>query len=375
MDKQLVPMLQYAAGVGVPLTFEVSDPNGHTTTHQVSGPFAIAGRGDECDLPLKHPRIAYRQLYFQAIGNRVAAIDLFSATSNQWHGPEFRGWVSPNHTVEICGYKVKLADSGWVSSGDVAPPDEFRPREEQSPTYGSLPEVELELLNTSAQGMKWPINRVITLVGRDERCRITVADERVSRVHCLLLLLPTGLWVIDLLGKGGIQVGGKTCQCSLLSDGAELQIGRYKLAASYPQISAMAAEAARAMQASTGTEFVTQQNKILRVETYLDSLIVLPMGDSQNYFYQDIYVESSRVMDLVTSRKYRNVVIDFSNSVDLGHLVIEALAALCRNATGRSVLCSIPPQMMPKLERTSLLRIWPYFPNRGSALQNVYSDR
>ncbi|MCA9081320.1 MAG: FHA domain-containing protein [Planctomycetaceae bacterium] len=371
MDKQLVPMLHYAAGVGVPLRFDLTDPHGVRSTIEVAGPFAIAGRGDECDLTLKDPSIAFRQVYFQAIGNRVATMELFSATPCNWHGPAFQGWMSPENVLNVGGYRIQLTDSHWNADSDVSPPLEFRPRDERHAAYGPLPEVHLELTNTSARGLQWPINRVITLVGRDERCRITVADERVSRVHCALLLLPTGLWVIDLLGKGGIRVDGAPRRCSLLADGGELQIGPYKMHAHYPQIAVDAASAQLANQVVTGREFVTQQNRILQVETYQDTLIVLPVGDSQQYFYQDIYVESSRVMDLITSRKYQHVIIDFGQSIDIGHMVIEALASLCRSSTGASITCAVPPHLQAKLERTNLLRIWPNVPTRMDALQAV----
>ena len=100
------------------------------------------------------------------------------------------------HRFRIGDTWIQVFDDGWTDD-DLKAPTEFRPRHESRAEYGVLPLVDLELLNSSARGTQWPINRIITLVGRDPRCRICCADENISKVHCAFLLLPTGLWIID----------------------------------------------------------------------------------------------------------------------------------------------------------------------------------
>jgi anti-anti-sigma regulatory factor len=266
---------------------------------------------------------------------------------------------------------IELLPDHWVYDETLKPPLEFRPRDEQRPEYGPLPMVELELLNTQFQGKKWPINRVITLVGRDERCRITVMDDRISRVQCGLLLLPSGLWVIDLMGKGGIELNGQVCRCALLAAGAELSLGPYRLMAHYPQV-APAAMLAQPFSQGNANDFLTRPNRIFQTEFYHDTLIILPIGDSQTFFYQDIHVEASRIIDLLTQRGFNHVVIDFSRVEQTGHIALEALMSICRAAPGRSALCSANVETYATLQASALSRLFDHYATRHDALQAVY---
>jgi DNA-binding winged helix-turn-helix (wHTH) protein len=69
-----------------------------------------------------------------------------------------------------------------------------------------------------------------TLIGRGEECRIRLPSPSVSRVHARLRTDTGGVWVEDAGSKNGtwvraIRVEGAT----LLQDGDELSLGRYRL--------------------------------------------------------------------------------------------------------------------------------------------------
>jgi pSer/pThr/pTyr-binding forkhead associated (FHA) protein len=371
MDDQGQGLLTYAAAVPAPLTFLLRAGNGEETIHEVASSYAIIGRGEGCDIRLEEPTVSYRHAYVQAIGSCVACIDLMSATGIEWSGPPFSGWLTPQHTMLVGTTTIELQGEAWTWDDGLKPPLEFRPRDEQRPEYGVLPNVELELLNTPHKGTKWPINRVITLVGRDERCRITIVDERISRVQCALLLLPSGLWVIDLLGKGGIQVGGQTCRCALLTIGMEMTIGQYQLVAHYPQIAANQMQAHPFSQGD-GADFLVRPNKIFQAEFYHDTLIIVPIGDSESFFFQDIHIEASRICDLITQRGFNHVVIDFSRLSRIGHLYIEGLMAICRTSPGRAALCGANSTTYETLQIMPLGRLYHHYATRQEALQAVY---
>lgn len=363
----ILAVLRYAAAVPAPIRLQMRSPTGEVTIHEFPGPYCLIGRGDECDLTISDPSAAFRHAYLQAIGNRIAVVPLPSATGIQWEGLPFKGWFDINHKMTVAGHVIQLADPTWQAPPDLPSPVDFRPRDEQRLEYGMLPEVELELLNTSAKGKMWPINRVITVLGRDESCRITVLDDRVSRAHCAFLLLPTGLWVIDLLGKAGVQIDGQPVKCALLANGSEMQIGPYRFALHYPQVKALLA-AAQEPVFEYGREFLTNQNRIMLVETYQNALIVSPVSDSQAVLYQDVYVESSRISDLIKS-KYRHLIIDFQQVQILGHHVVEAMNALCRATSGTVSVCNISPDLRSRYENAPLLRIWTNHVSRNDAIQ------
>lgn len=375
MDDPVKAMLAYAAAVPGPLVLRVRSSDGTETEQEINSPFALIGRGPGNDVRLEEQTVSFRHAYLQAIGPRVACIDLHSVGGIKYQGAPFSGWLTPQHVFQIGSSKLQLCGSHWAEEDPtLRPPLDFRPRDEQRPEYGPIPTVELELLNTPHQGMKWPINRVITLIGRDERCRITVEDDRISRVQCSLLLLPTGLWAVDLLGKGGILINGESCRCGLLTPGTELTIGPYKLAAHYPDLSAASALPPSPAPASTA-EFLTRSNRTFQTEFYHDTLIVLPVKDSRTVFYQDVHVEANRVVDLLTQHGFNHVIVDFGRIEQVNHLIVEGLMNICRSVPGRSAMCHASREVYEQLQAGPMARLYHHYASRQDALHSVYLQR
>lgn len=374
MSESFASMLQYAVGNSAPIRLLVRGGSSPPNVVELASPFAIVGRARDCDVTIAQDKVGYRHAYLQVIGGRIACVDLLSAGGIHWDGPPFQGWISAAHRFRIGDSWLQVFDDGWQADASLPSPQEFKPRSEQRPEFGVLPQVDLELLNTSAKGTMWPINRVITLLGRDERCRITCADENISKVHCSLLLLPTGLWVIDLLGKGGIKVNGETVKGCLLTADAELEIGRYRLRTRYapanvvmpPPIVGTAADPAK-------VEFLTKLNKLFRAECYGDALILLPMADISDMKYKEVHVEISRISELQTAHGFRHLVVDAANSPIMTSMVLDAVIGFCRAARGKVAFCHLTDEVMVSLQSMNLDRIWPCLATRQEALQHVYA--
>lgn len=368
-DYFIIEMLQFATAAPSPIRFHVKRPNLPLEEVEIAKPFAIIGRNAECDIVIPHESVSARHVYLQAIGNRIAAFDLFSRSGVSWGNSPFHGWFGRDHVLTVLDNKIRLQDEFWDAGNDLKSPLDFRPRDEHRPEYGQLPKVHLELLNTSSKGQRWPINRIITLVGRDERCRITIIDKLISRVHCSLLLLPSGLWVIDLSLKRGFQVNGQACRCSLLADGSELQLGPYVLTPRY-EIPPIQIPPPVESDPESG-EFVTRQNKIFRTQRVGDTLVVMPLGDSQTYFYQNIHIEAGRVIESIARLGTKHVVIDFSEAEAVGHIIVESLVQFCRAASGKAALCGCTVSTYEMLKTTKILQIWDHYRTRDEALQAV----
>jgi pSer/pThr/pTyr-binding forkhead associated (FHA) protein len=374
MSDAAVPMLQFAVGNTTPIRLLVRSGNGSPEVIETPRPFLIIGRSRDCDVVLNNEAVAYRHAYLQVIGGRLACIDLCSATGIHWDGPPFQGWVSPQHRFRIGDTWLQLFDDGWIGDDHLPAPVEFKPRNSVRPEYGLLPQVDLELLSGPSKGTMWPINRVVTLVGRDAGCRITCADDGISKVHCSLLLLPSGLWAIDLLGKGGITVNGERVQCALLSADSELAVGRYRMKARYTltHVPSMHAHFEGAPDPEKAA-FLTRLNKLFRVEAYADTLILLPHGETPNMTYKEIHIESSRISELQTVHGFRHLVIDGSYATVLNSMVLDAVIAFCRAARGRVVYCNLSEDLLASIQSMNLDRIWPCVASRAEALQYVYS--
>jgi hypothetical protein len=384
MNANPVEILKQSLGVAAPLRFSLLAPNGKQPAYlEFDSPFVILGRSGDCHISIPQPTVSYRHLYFQVIHGRVLCLDLFTANGTKWDGPASNGWLSPEHRLEIGGHTVQLFDDGWVFDAAVPSPLEFRPRKDAPrPEFGLLPLVHLELVGGARQ--EWPINRVMTLIGRDERCRIKIIDDQISKVHCSLLLLPSGLWAVDLLGRNGIQVDDVACACQFLGHESVMTIGPYKLRTHYevpppsneplespsgviPIASSVPAEV------QERAAFLVKTNRIFRTELYGDAIIVCPMGDFRDFFYQDIQVESSRVTQLLTALPYQHVIIDFSQVPLIGSIILDACIAFCRNARGRAALCSATPDMWGIVQQMNLHNVWPCVNTRTEALQAVFS--
>lgn len=370
MDDQIRAMLQYAVGQPRPLRFSVrSGETGDTRSVEVNSPFAVLGRGQGVELFLDGDTVAFRHAYLQVIGNRVSCVDLFSLNGIAWKDTPASPWLTAEHRFRIGNHWLQLEDE-WVAD-DLPSPVDFKPREEQRLEYGTLPTVDLQLLNSPAKGMVWPINRVMTLVGRDERCRIKVADDRVSKVHCSLLLLPTGLWVVDLLGKGGIKLNGYECRCGYIAQGCELQVGNYVMTALYPDAVAAVAPSGNSSSSTNAGAFATRINKVFKVETFDDTVVVIPMGDFGDFSYKDVHLDAGRITELFTKHNYRHLVIDFSVRPYVGSVILEALVGFCRAAKGRAVFCNVSPEMQGSLDEMRLTTKWPIVVTREEALTSV----
>jgi hypothetical protein len=69
----------------------------------------------------------------------------------------------------------------------------------------------------------------VTLVGRDDRCRIRLRSEDVSDVHCALVATPLGAWVVDLLSREGTFLNDKFVRRGPLRDESEVRVGPFLL--------------------------------------------------------------------------------------------------------------------------------------------------
>lgn len=373
MDEQTLSTFRFVVGAMRPIRLAVSRPGaGQPQECVIDAPFALIGRAGGCHVCLPNDEIGYRHAYLQVIGGRILCVDLLSRRGLQWEGASPGPWLSPEHRLRIGPYTLQLYDDGWAFDSELPSPLNFRPRTEQRPEYGMLPEVELQLVNGAGAGKSWPINRILTLVGRDERCRITCADDQISKVHCSLLLAPSGLWVINLLGRSGVRVNETLVDCAFLPQGVELQVGKYQLRVNYPQLAEQQSPQPGPMtrdERHTSAEFLTRHHHVFPIEIARDVLIVVPQGDIGEFFYQDIHIESNQIVHLLQAHRFSHVVVDFSHVELVGSIVLDAVATFCRNARGGAVMCHASPELLEVLRTTNFPSIWPYYPTRQEALQ------
>jgi pSer/pThr/pTyr-binding forkhead associated (FHA) protein len=224
-----------ACGTRSPLRLIVENRGLAASRWSAPQPFALVGRGPAVDLRLDHPRVDEHHAYLQVIEGSVFWVDLGSQTGTRWeNGPARAGWLDDPHGIGIGPYVIHLAPgdrdaSGVLARGGVRPdPFSSHPRGSDD-----LPRVVLEFRRDSAKPIRWRMRHILTLVGSSPQCKVRLSAPGVSPFHLSLLRTPTGLWMVNLLGLGGVTVNGSSVRASRLEDGDELRIGDIQICVSF----------------------------------------------------------------------------------------------------------------------------------------------
>ncbi len=195
-----------ACGGRIPVRLLISGADGSERDYGApTRPFLIVGRSPQCDIQLDGSDVSHRHAYIQLIGNRIFCADLGSRTGVHWYdGKRALSWVGLNEHLAIGQYGLRF---------DFAA-HEFAVAETEATALSvrHRPEVSLRFLNARVntdRSRQWRLRRSVTLLGHLSSCHIPLLDASVSRVHASLLRTPLGVWVIDLLGKDGVEVNGE----------------------------------------------------------------------------------------------------------------------------------------------------------------------
>ncbi|MBA4190635.1 MAG: hypothetical protein C0467_21830 [Planctomycetaceae bacterium] len=221
-----------ACGAAGPLDLRVDLADGGMLAEgSIPMPFVLVGRDDACDVTLAEAEINPRHAWLQVIAGRVFAVDLGSRTGLGWPGGATgSGWMDENTPVKIGPFQLRLRSP--VSNKPPFPPG-YNPLYSDSAGVRSRPRVALEFRNGKRVKDRWAVNRFITLIGRAPECKIHLTSDDIATYHCGLVLTTTGLWVVDLSGRG-VVVNGERMRLSPLGHAAELWVGRFLIGVQAP---------------------------------------------------------------------------------------------------------------------------------------------
>jgi hypothetical protein len=99
----------------------------------------------------------------------------------------------------------------------------------ESDTASQLPRIALEFRGGTEGLQTWRMDRALALIGRASICKIRLHSPMVSRTHCALVNTPSGLWVVDLLGREGTYVNGVSVRWGRLDPEDEMQIDQFRI--------------------------------------------------------------------------------------------------------------------------------------------------
>ncbi len=78
-------------------------------------------------------------------------------------------------------------------------------------------------------GDQFPVKPERTTIGRAPQSDVFLDDVTVSREHAILEQRPDGIHILDLSSLNGTYVNRERVEDARLSDGDELQVGKYRL--------------------------------------------------------------------------------------------------------------------------------------------------
>jgi hypothetical protein len=235
-----------ACGARGPLQLDVTYPGEGTTRRVFHQPFLRIGFDRRNDFRLPHRSSIYHgHVYLQVIAGRVFFVDIRDEPRGGGRTRDrLAGWLQPEQALRVGGYSIQLAQD---SDGDAAAPP-LDPVDGQDPLLpapeglGQFPEATVELLNGTGPREPRPLSRVLTLVGRSPYCGLRLVGASVSDFQCALLRTPLGVWVLDLIGRGGIRVNETGLVHARLEDGDRLLLGRFCYQLRYQAAGALSAD-------------------------------------------------------------------------------------------------------------------------------------
>jgi pSer/pThr/pTyr-binding forkhead associated (FHA) protein len=221
---------QFATDCGLRGTLRLvvcNEATGVTEKFNVDEPFAIVGRASNCQVRLNHPDVNYRHAYLQVIEGRVYCYDLDSEHGVRWGSRRRKkGVFTARDVLHIGPFSVRLSQAAAYGPAVNSADTEW---DLQNETIEGLA---LRFMNASGRTSHSPLRPLraaITLLGRSGRSHCKLSDTSVSQVHCSIVRTADSLWVVDLLGRDGTSVNGRTVRFARFEDGDELTLGRFRM--------------------------------------------------------------------------------------------------------------------------------------------------
>jgi pSer/pThr/pTyr-binding forkhead associated (FHA) protein len=209
-----------ACGASGSLTWILEGP-GRAERLERDQPFLVVGSDPACTLPLNHPDVCPRHAYLQLIGGRLYCLDLGSRTGTYRDGRNLRaGWVARGQAIRIGPYRIRLAGDAPQGPAPAQAQDQ-----DQTPLPAHAAAWTLELSHRAVRSTRCPVESALMLAGSAADCQVRLVDPRVSNYHCSLIPTRDGLWMVDLLGRGGATINAAPARHGLVRPGDALRIG------------------------------------------------------------------------------------------------------------------------------------------------------
>jgi pSer/pThr/pTyr-binding forkhead associated (FHA) protein len=219
--------------------------------HSFDQPSVLIGRDALADLRIEHPSVSRRHAYLQVLRGRLLLTDLgsrigtyidyrsltvelcrdesgpmkTSAESSDDQRPHSSCWIEPGEKFRIGPCRFRIIEGVKRSHSSKSTDGHAKRDAEPATELEGLTEVTVEISDEKSPPTQLSIDQEMILGGRSPTCTIHLNDSRVSSYHFSLVRTMEGVWVVDLLGRGGITLNGTGVRFARVYDGDALKVG------------------------------------------------------------------------------------------------------------------------------------------------------
>lgn len=195
---------------------------------KVRRPFAVVGRGPDCDVAIADRAVSARHAYLHLDSRGVYVVDLVTRTGTRFNGKRQEvGWLLPGDSIEVAGRRVELVRIR-LNGLTVEPPpcvaDLLADRGQDGLTA-------MTLEPRPSNGPPWLLGSELVFLGWSASCGIPIKDPSVSRTHCAIVRAPAGAYLVDLCGRETWVEDRQVRGASVLHDGDLVTIGATRFTA------------------------------------------------------------------------------------------------------------------------------------------------
>ncbi|WP_193378503.1 FHA domain-containing protein, partial [Singulisphaera acidiphila] len=192
------------------------------TQRSFDQPFLVVGRSPDADLRIDSDQVSARHCYLQVIGGRLVSIDLDGQGGVLIDGtPQRFGWVTPVTQLQIGPAVFRVQGEGEGGEPRLHPLSTLYAR--------TLPTTALEIDGVVGQTYGWRMSRALALIGRSTACQVRLMNPSISNFHAALVRTPSGVWIVDLLSREGLEVDGAYVRAARLEEGSACRLGTFTL--------------------------------------------------------------------------------------------------------------------------------------------------
>lgn|GEM_PF-2828330 len=190
----------------------------------MKGASLMLGSDAACDVQLNHEDVSPRHCLLQWVESGLFCCDISPRT----HLFADRNWSAngrwmDREPIQIGPYRLSVAEE------DFPEPPAFSPFDRSPILADEYPQLGLQFVGVEQKNNIWPVNRLLTIIGRGVQCKLRLNHASMAQVQSCLLRLPTGCWLMDLANENTTLVNGRPIRLSSVDVGDVLEVGPFKV--------------------------------------------------------------------------------------------------------------------------------------------------